>query len=477
MKTWLRSLAGGITMVTAAVAVLAVLVTGLVAFPLIRAAAVDQAKAQLSREADAFAAIPAASRALDLRERRLLGPGDFELSTITAAGAVAGAAVNFMSTDDVKKVLAGQEVSRTGTSDGTQLLVEARALKRGGGIVLFRSLADVNAASAQLLQRTLLALAVGLLIAVLAGTMLARRLSRPLVRTADAARRIASGERTIHLAPSGASEVRAVGDAVNALDRALFASEGRQREFLLSISHEIRTPLTAMRGYAEAMVDGLVPPADVPRVGRTLAAETERLDGFVKDLLALARLEAEDFSMDVQEVDVAALLNQVEAAWRGVAAQADVRLALQLPANTAELLLAATDRQRLRQIIDGLVGNALRVTPAGCPLLLRARLEYSQDTAGAGSSEPARAGAPDIVAIDIQDSGPGLTAQDAVDAFERGVLFRRYAGQRPVGSGLGLSIAARLARRLGLRLTVEPADPEVEGACFCIRLPRNTAQP
>ncbi|MGA7204488.1 MAG: HAMP domain-containing sensor histidine kinase [Specibacter sp.] len=461
-------------MVTAAVAVLAVLVTGLVGFPLIRAAAVDQAKAQLSRQADAFAAIPAASRALDLRERRVLGPDDFELSTIGADGAIAGVAMDFLSAADVGKVLAGQEISRKVDGNGTQLIVEARALKRGGGIVLSRSLADVNAASAQLLQRTLLALAVGLLIAILAGTLLARRLSRPLVRTADAARRIASGERTIHLVPSGATEVRAVGDAVNALDRALLASEGRQREFLLSISHEIRTPLTAMRGYAEAMVDGLVTPVDVPRVGQTLAEETERLDGFVKDLLSLARLEAEDFSLDIGELDVAALLNQVEEAWRGSAAQADVTLSLQFPANTGEPLLVETDGERLRQIIDGLVGNALRVTPPGRPLLIRARLEYSQAAGGASSSALVPAGVPDVVAIDIRDSGPGLTAQDAVDAFERGVLYHRYAGQRPVGSGLGLSIAARLAVRLGLRLTVEPVDPEVEGACFCIRLPRST---
>ena len=477
MKAWFRSLAGGTSLVTAAVAVLAVLVTGLVAFPLIRSAAIDQAKVQLSRQADAFAALPAASRALDLRERRLLGPDDFALSAISADGAVAGAAANFISTADVQKILAGQEISKKLTHDGAQFLLEARALKRGGGIVLSRPLVDVNAASAQLLQRTLLALAVGLLIAVAAGTMLARRLSRPLVRTAAAARRIASGERTVHLVPSGATEVRAVGDAVNALDHALLASEGRQREFLLSISHEIRTPLTAMRGYAEAMVDGLVPPGDMPRIGQTLAAETERLDGFVKDLLALARLEAEDFSVDVREVDVGSLLHEVEAAWRGVAGRADVRLALELPPGGGEPLLAATDRDRLRQIIDGLVGNALRVTPAGRPLLLRARWEHSQAMAGPSAFAPAHAGAPDVVAVDIQDSGPGLTSQDAADAFERGVLFRRYAGQRAVGSGLGLSIAARLALRLGLRLTVEPAAPDAEGACFCIRLPRSQGRP
>ncbi|MFI5086114.1 MAG: sensor histidine kinase [Actinomycetales bacterium] len=473
MRAWLRSLAGGITLVTAAVAVLAVLVTGLVAFPLIRGAAVEQAEQQLARQADAFAATPVASQALDLRERHLLGPDNYELSTITANGTVNGTAGQLLGAAEVQRVLAGQKISKTVDAGGAQLLVEARVLKRGGGIVLTRSLADVNAASAGVLQRTLLALVAGLLIAVLAGTLLARRLSSPLVRTAAAARRMAAGERGVRLAPAGVTEVRDVGEAVTTLDHALLASEGRQREFLLSISHEIRTPLTALRGYAEAMVDGLVPPSELAQVGRTLAAETDRLDGFVRDLLELARLEADDFALELQPVGVAALLGQVEAAWRGGAAQAGVPLELRLEPvpDGAGPLTVHTDGQRLRQIIDGLVGNALRVTPPGKPLLLQVRLESPTAAPGFPPSGPWQPGEPGIVAVDVRDSGPGLTAEDAAVAFERGVLFRRYAGRRPVGSGLGLSIAARLAERLGARLTVEPAGPGDDGASFCIRLP------
>lgn len=460
-RAWFHSVGGGITLVTAAVAILAVLVTGLVAFPLIRAATVDSARQQLARQADAYAAAPAASRALEVRERSVLGPQTYKLSTITVSGTVTGPAQHLLSPAEIGQVLTGQNLSRTLSTNGGELLLEARALKRGGGIVLTRSLQDINAESAQLLARTLLALGIGLLIAVLAGTLLARRLSRPLVRTAAVARRIAAGERTVELAPSGMTEVRAIGEAITTLDQALIASEDRQHEFLLSISHEIRTPLTAVRGYAEAMVDGLVLPDDVARVGQVLAAETDRLDGFVRDLLALARLEAEDFALEVGPVNVEGILKQVQEAWHGAAAQAGVPLQLRLPAN-GEVVAVTTDGQRLRQIIDALVGNALRVTPAGKPLVIEARLEYSA---------AAPAGRPDVVAVDVRDNGPGLTAQDAAVAFERGVLHRRYAGQRPVGSGLGLSIAARLAQRLGVQLSVEPTASTDDGACFCIRLP------
>ena len=472
---WLRSLAGRITLVTAAVAVLAVLVTGSVAFPLIRSAAVTQAREQLSRQADAFSAAPVAAQALDLRERHLLGPDNYELSTITPAGSVTGAAAGILGPDEVHQVFSGRKISRTLTQGGVQFLVEARPLTKGGGIVLTRSLADVNAASAQLLQPTLLALAAGLLIAALAGTLLARRLSGPLVRTVAAARRMAGGERTVHLDPAGVTEVRAVGEAINTLDHALLASESRQREFLLSISHEIRTPLTALRGYAEALQDGLIPPEDTARVGQTLSTETDRLDGFVRDLLALARLEADDFTLDVQPVDVPALLEQAQRAWQPAAAQVGVDLTLQLPApDTGEPLMVTTDAQRLRQIIDGLIGNALRVTPPGKPLVLHVMIEDPAPSPDASLAVTRQASPHSVVAIRVRDSGPGLTAEDAVVAFDRGALARRYNGQRPTGNGLGLSIAARLAQRMNLNLTVEPTKPAENGACFCIRLPRAT---
>ena len=313
---------------------------------------------------------------------------------------------------------------------------------------------------------------------MLAGTLLARRLSSPLVRTAAAARRVAAGERTVPLDPDGVTEVHDVGEAINTLDRAMLASEARQREFLLSISHEIRTPLTALRGYAEALEDGLISPEETAGIGRTLSAETDRLDRFVRDLLALARLEADDFPLDLQPVDIGALLHQVQRTWRGAAAQAGVEMMLELPdKDTTGALMATTDPERLRQIIDGLIGNALRVTPPGSPIQLRAKTEANiPSPAQTGTTAPPIT-APSTIIIEVHDSGPGLTPDDAAVAFERGILSHRYRGQRRTGSGLGLSIAARLAQRMGLSLTVELTPLSEKGACFCIRLPHTTALP
>jgi two-component system sensor histidine kinase BaeS len=115
-------------------------------------------------------------------------------------------------------------------------------------------------------------------------------------------------------------------------------------------------------------------------------------------------------------------------------------------------LVVSTDARRLRQLLDGLVENALRAAHRGAPVVLAGREEDG------------------AVVLEVRDGGPGLSDEDLARAFDRGVLRDRYAGERKVGTGLGLSIASRLAARLGGRLSAGRA-PE-GGAAFSLRLPR-----
>ena len=113
--------------------------------------------------------------------------------------------------------------------------------------------------------------------------------------------------------------------------------------------------------------------------------------------------------------------------------------------------MVTTDGARLRQVVDGLIENALRVSPSGSRVTLSARSD------GGGT------------VIDVADGGPGLTAEDAAQAFERGVLRERYRDARPVGSGLGLSIASRLVERMGGTISAHGATGG--GAVFRITIP------
>ena len=448
MSAWFRSLRGRITLVTVSVAVLAVLITGLVSVQLVRQSTISQGRAQLASQAQLLSRLPAATNLASLRERVRLALGDTRVAVVAADGQLSGPGSGFVTAADVRTLRAGNRVSQTEVRRNKTMIVEGRPTRTGTAIVLVRSLGNLETTTQETVRRVLLALVIGVVVAIVAGTLLARWLTRPLVATVETAKRMAAGERGLRVEAHQPTEIAAVADALATLDRALSTSEGRQREFLLSISHELRTPLTAVRGYGEAMVDGLIHERDIAGVGAILVTETERLDHFVADLLELARLEADDFAIDRQRVEADRLLEQAADAWRGRAAMLDV-VVRALPGIGD--LAVSSDAQRVRQLIDGLVENALRVTPAGSTVSIAARRF--------GSS----------VVIEVRDGGPGLSRDDLAVAFERGVLQSRYRDIRPVGTGLGLSIAARLVSRLGGSIAAGNAPGG--GAVFAVSLP------
>jgi two-component system sensor histidine kinase BaeS len=439
-------LRGRVTLVTITVATLAVLVTGGVSLQLVHQSSIDQARAQLAAQATLLAKLPATTSITDLNTRVTVALGDTEAGTVSRGGQVSGTAAELLPVRLVREGARGIRVSTTVRGPQGLTLVEIRAKRGGGSLVLALPRDSVEAQAQGSLLRIGLALLIGLVVAILAGALLSRWLARPLIGVARTAARIARGERGVPVETTGPAEVVAVADALASLDGALASSEARQREFLLSISHELRTPLTALRGYAEAISDGMVGPADLPGVGEVLIAETTRLDHFVADLLELARLEADDFTIKPVEVDLAELLRASRDAWLGRAAG----LGVQLVVETQDVSLRS-DPRRLRQIVDGLVENALRASPEGSII----RLAGWADSAG--------------VTIEVKDGGPGLTAEDAAVAFERGVLRERYRDSRPVGTGLGLSIAARLVARLGG--TIRAGTAVAGGAVFTVTLP------
>ncbi|MEV1286658.1 HAMP domain-containing sensor histidine kinase [Micromonospora sp. NPDC049679] len=348
----------------------------------------------------------------------------------------------------VDRVAAGQPASGVRLVAGTPSIVEGRPLTGGSGVVLARPRA--SGLWWQVARNLWLPLLGGLTAGVVAGTLLARRLARPIRNAATAAARLRAGDRNVRLPVESPAEAADLADALNALAAALATSEGRQREFLLSVSHELRTPLTAIRGYAEALADGVIGPEGTPRAAQTMLAEAEHLDRLVSDLLALARLEAADFPLEPARVDLTQLVADAAEAWGARCAAVGVVLGTEIAGGPVP---AYTDPGRTRQVIDGLLENALRVVPPGAPVVLAVRPPGPDGTA----------------VIEIRDGGPGFTDDDLAVAFERGALHQRYQGIRKVGSGLGLALAAGLVRRLGGRIAADHS-PE-GGARFTVSLP------
>src|SRR5213078_1328017 len=312
----MRKLTPRAVLVTCLVAFISVLATALVAVPLALQATHRATREGLSAQAD-LAALLVNTRALPVREDQLaqrLRQRGFQLYLISNGTLVTNGSVPQRL---VTAVADGRTVQdQSALVDGRLMLVEGRPLagKKGSGILLAEP-AVTGLGNVALLRGLWWALLAGLAAGAVAGVLLARRLARPIRHAAAAAVRLSAGDRSVRVPPEPPAEVEELAHALNGLAAALATSEGRQRDFLLSVSHELRTPLTTIKGYAEALADGVIAPDGAPRAGQTVLTEAENLDRLVGDLLALARLEAVDFPVSLLPVDLVDLLSDAARAW------------------------------------------------------------------------------------------------------------------------------------------------------------------
>jgi two-component system sensor histidine kinase BaeS len=325
----------------------------------------------------------------------------------------------------------------SGTTDG---LAWAAAPLQGGqfdAIVLARPVDGPGAGLVGLIGGRLLAgAALGIALAAGAAWLLSGRLIGPLSRLAGAAHQLGTGRLDTRVRVEGDDEVAEVATAFNDMAASLEQHDADQRAFLASIGHELRTPLTVVQGNAEALLDGAVEgEAARRRALERLHGETLRLARLVADLLALGRVGRGSFSVDVADGDAADVLHAAAEVATGRGAGRDVPVEARVPGP----LPARFDADRLRQVLDNLLDNAVRSNPPGRSVLLAAR-----------ALDDAR------IEVVVADQGPGIAEADLPHAFERGYLWSRYRGTRTVGSGLGLSIVRALCDAMGASVWAEP---------------------
>jgi len=447
MRNFFRTLSGRVVLVTAATAVVAVIVTALVALPIAVRTANNAARTDLV-EKSAIAVELLRTERPAARERIVDQLRQDGISIYLLRAGVPDRPG--LPARVVQQVVAGQPVNTRGLVNDKAVLIAGQPLQgNNAGVVLTRPAASGTAL--RVLSGVWRALLAGLAGGILAGALLARFIARPIRQAAAAAARISAGDRSVRLAVRPPAENAELADALNQLAAALQTSEGRERDFLLSVSHELRTPLSTIRGYAEALADGVVGAEGAPKAGATMLAEAERLDRLIADLLVLSRLEAADLPIDVVPVDLTELIRAAGEAWAPRCLPDGPKLLTELPPVP---IWVNTDPGRIRQVVDGLCENALRIVPPGAPLVLAAR------AGGAGGI------------VEVRDGGPGFTDDDLAVAFQRGALHQRYRGIRKVGSGLGLALAARLVSRLGG--AIEAGHAPEGGARFTVEIPYPT---
>ena len=287
------------------------------------------------------------------------------------------------------------------------------------------------------LSDLLLAGLAGVILAAALSFVVARSIARPIRRVANATRALAADESHEPLPTGGTTELAQLAEAFNQMTEQLAASRQAERDFLLSVSHELKTPLTAIRGYSEGLADGTF---EAEEAARIISLEASRLERLVRDLLDLARMNSLRFSVQREPVDLAEVAREAVRREDAAARAFGVTLTAE-----GDETWADADADRVLQVVSNLVENALRETPAGGAVTVRA--------------EPGR--------LLVADTGPGIPPEDVPHAFERFYLYDKADKDRPLGSGLGLAIVKQLATAMGGDVSVQSSSA---GTTFEVRL-------
>ncbi|MEU4701916.1 sensor histidine kinase [Nonomuraea dietziae] len=284
-----------------------------------------------------------------------------------------------------------------------------------------------------------------LVLTVGVSVMAARRLVRPVNALTHAAQRMRDGDSSARVTVRTTGEISELATAFNEMSEHLQRMEEQRKAMVSDVSHELRTPLSNLRGWLEAVQDGV---AELdPALIASLVEEILLLQHIVDDLQELALADAGKLRLHVEPVHLGDLLDQVATAHRGRAEAAGLTLTTMV---TDDPPLTA-DPVRLRQAIGNLVTNSLRYTPRGGHITLGARQDGDQ------------------VVVEVTDTGIGIRAEYLPHVFDRFWRAEKSRNRQTGGSGLGLAIVRNLAEAHGGTATVASV-PGVR-TTFTLRLP------
>ncbi|GGK99075.1 sensor histidine kinase [Deinococcus radiotolerans] len=282
--------------------------------------------------------------------------------------------------------------------------------------------------------------------AAVTALLTSRRVVRSVALLGEGSRDLAGGQYARRLPEQGRDELSELARNFNRLAAALERVEQDRVALIGEVGHELRTPLAALRGYSEALLDGVLPPAAVaPAVER----EVRFLERLAQDLSLVSRAEAGHVELDLRNVPVQDLLDAARDRFAEAFAARGVDLRV---ARSASWVRA--DPERAGQVLANLLHNAARHTPPGGTVRLDVLVGDAQ------------------VALTVHDAGPGIAPEHLERIFER--FYRvNEARTRGEGSGVGLTIARALAQRMGGSLNVTSS---AAGSVFTFTLPRVTAE-
>ncbi len=294
-----------------------------------------------------------------------------------------------------------------------------------------------------------------LVIAVIAASAVAlavsyvfsRNILAPVQVMKNASQRIAEGHYDERVEIKGRDELHQLAGSFNQMAEQLEQVESMRRRLIGDVAHELRTPLTAIKGSAEALMDGVLPAS--AETYSQIHAEAERLSRLVDDLQELSRVESRSAQLDIHPADSTALIQTVTKRLRHQFDEKRVTLTLDLPRDP---ILVFADEDRIIQVLTNLLGNALQYTPPNGTVTVSIERDKNE------------------ARISVRDTGYGIPAEHLKHIFDRFYRVDKSRSRSRGGSGIGLTIAKHLVEAHGGKIRAE-SEGENKGSAFVFTLP------
>ncbi|UVI28511.1 sensor histidine kinase [Paenibacillus spongiae] len=315
--------------------------------------------------------------------------------------------------------------------------------------------ADMNHAMSQLdhhleqalVQSIIWMFAGSIILAILIGIFVAKRISKPLVDMKQVAEQMSSGQLDVRVSIGGTDELAELGASLNELAEQLHRQEQLRITMTEDIAHELRTPLATLKSHMRAFEDGIWEPT--PERLHSCYEEIERLTGMVAELEDLTHMESPAFQLVRQEEQLVSMIEQ----GIGLLSAAYLEKQVELSYKCSPDIRIIADRNRIIQILVNLLANALKYTPVNGRVSIEAVKEHN------------------AVHITVQDTGSGIDEEDLPHIFNRFYRGDKSRNRSTGGSGLGLTIVKKLVDAHGGRIWAERR----QGTVFHIQLPKQEA--